>query len=93
MHKLRLNPDMLAVESFTMDVGNGAPRGTVNARAGSTIDGGDTDLDILTCAGSCPADCGQADAPFQLTNDGSSTCVYSCPGKCFNTNMLSTQCC
>jgi hypothetical protein len=90
MHKLKLHPEMLAVESFTMDAGDGAARGTVNARAGTTIDGGDTDLDILTCAGSCPADC---DGVQALTYDGGSTCVYSCPGKCFNTNMLATQCC
>jgi hypothetical protein len=28
-----------------------------------------------------------------LTYDGGSTCVYSCTGTCFNTNMLATQCC
>ncbi|HEX6036536.1 hypothetical protein [Longimicrobium sp.] len=88
MPKLTLNVEMLAVESFAPAEAV-APRGTV---AGHSIDGGDTDLDILTCAGSCPADC-EHDAVFVLTNDGRETCTYSCPGKCFNTNMLSTQCC
>lgn len=90
MHKLKLHPEMLAVESFTMDSGPGAPRGTVDARADATGDAGETDLDILTCAGSCPADC---DGIQALTYDGRETCTYSCPGKCFNTNLLSTQCC
>ncbi|HST61056.1 MAG TPA: hypothetical protein VLK84_20295 [Longimicrobium sp.] len=88
MHKLKLDPEMLAVESFTMDAGDGATRGTVNAR-GDTADAGDTDLDILTCAGSCPGDC---DGIQLLTQDGRETCTYSCPGKCFNTNLAATQC-
>lgn len=88
MHKLKLQPEMLAVESFPMDAGAGASRGTVNGRAG-TGDAADTDLDLLTCAGSCPADC---DGVQALTYDGRETCTYSCPGRCFNTNLAATQC-
>lgn len=87
MHKLKLDPEMLRVESFTADSAGGAPRGTVNGRADTTGDIADTDLDILTCAGSCPPDCAAAQA---LTYDGGSTCVYSCPGKCFLTGFNPT---
>lgn len=89
MHKLKLDPEMLRVESFTPDGDAGSPRGTVAAHE-PTGDAADTDLDILTCAGSCPDDCAALQA---FTYDGGGTCVYSCPGKCFNTNMLATQCC
>ena len=89
MPKLKLHPEMLAVESFTIDSGAAAPRGTVNAR-GDTADAGETDLDLLTCAGSCPGEC---DGVQVLTYDGRETCTYSCPGKCFNTNLAATQCC
>lgn len=88
MHKLTLNPEMLRVESFTPESGAGATRGTVNAR-GDTVDAGDTDLDILTCAGSCPGDCDDVQV---LTYDGRPTCTYSCSFKCFNTNLAATQC-
>jgi hypothetical protein len=92
MQKLRLDPNMLRVESFAPDDGAGAPRGTVAAHRADTADAGDTDLDILTCAGSCPPDCDDQ-GTFAFTADGGSTCVYSCPGRCFNTNLLATQCC
>jgi hypothetical protein len=92
MRKLRLDPDMLRVESFAPGGGAFHSRGTVAAHARPTGDVHDTDLDILTCAGSCPTDCGEQGL-MALTYDGGSTCVYSCPGKCFNTNMLATQCC
>lgn len=92
MNKLTLDPDMLRVETFAPEAGAARPRGTVAGFSGDGCDVGDTDLDILTCAGSCPPDCGH-DAVFVLTNDGRETCTYSCPGKCFNTNLLATQCC
>ena len=58
MKKLRLDPEMLRVQSFTAEIAASAARGTVQARAFNSIDApGDTDLDILTCAGSCPPDC------------------------------------
>lgn len=85
MRKLMLDMEMLAVESFAPAEAV-VPRGTVAGHAG------DTDLDLLTCAGFCPPDC-EHDAVFVLTYDGRETCTYSCPGKCFNTNMLETQCC
>lgn len=53
MHKLTLDPEMLRVQSFATDGDAAAARGTVEARAFTTLDAG-TDLDILTCAGSCP---------------------------------------
>jgi hypothetical protein len=84
MKKLTLDPEMLHVESFAPDGERAAMHGTVAAHAG------DTDPDLPTCAGSCPPD---GDAVQALTYDGGGTCVYSCPGKCFNTNMLATQCC
>jgi hypothetical protein len=86
MRKLTLDPDMLRVESFAPEAGAGAPRGTV---AGHSGDLGDTDLDILTCAGSCAPDCGDAQLAA-FTYDGGSTCVYSCPGKCFLTGFNAT---
>lgn len=90
MRKLTLDLDMLAVETFAPADATDS-RGTVAGHSGG-CDIGDTDLDLLTCAGSCPPDC-EHQAVFALTNDGSPTCTYSCPGKCFNTNLLATQCC
>ncbi|HEU4884710.1 MAG TPA: hypothetical protein VFT45_20810 [Longimicrobium sp.] len=92
MQKLTLNPEMLRVESFSTDVEAAPRRGTVAAHRAGTFEIVDTELDLLTCAGSCPPDCGEQGV-MALTYDGGSTCVYSCPGKCFNTNMLATQCC
>lgn len=73
MHKLKLHPEMLRVESFTPESGGPATRGTVNAR-GDTVHAADTDLDLLTCAGSCPDDC---DGIQALTQDGRETCTCS----------------
>lgn len=87
MQKLKLHPEMLAVESFTPEPGGPAARGTVGGHA-DTVDV-DTDLDILTCAGSCPGEC---DGVQVLTYDGRETCTYSCSFKCFNTNLAATQC-
>jgi hypothetical protein len=54
MHKLKLDPAMLRVQSFAPDADAPAASGTVAAHAWTvTIDAG-TDLDMLTCAGSCP---------------------------------------
>lgn len=53
MHKLTLDPEMLRVQSFATDEDAAAARGTVDGHAFTTLDAG-TDLDILTCAGSCP---------------------------------------
>lgn len=53
MNKLKLDPDMLRVQSFATDEDAAAARGTVDAHAFTTLDAG-TDLDMLTCAGSCP---------------------------------------
>lgn len=92
MHKLKLHPEMLRVESFSPAGEPASTRGTIAAHRGGTWEIGDTELDLLTCAGSCPPDCGEQGV-MALTYDGGSTCVYSCPGKCFNTNMLATQCC
>ncbi|HEX2080158.1 MAG TPA: hypothetical protein VHG08_20825 [Longimicrobium sp.] len=56
MSKLTLDPCMLHVESF-------APAGSATGSSdtipgpGGSADYGDTDLDVLTCAGSCPPDC------------------------------------
>jgi hypothetical protein len=60
MHKLKLNLDALAVESFAADGEWPAPRGTVDAHVLFTADvTTDTQLDVLTCAGSCDRDtCG-----------------------------------
>lgn len=92
MPKLTLDPEMLAVETFAPDDAAAPSRGTVAAHSGDGCDAGATDLDLLTCAGSCPPEC-EHDAVFVLTSDGRETCTYSCPGKCFNTNLLWTQCC
>ncbi|HYR10623.1 MAG TPA: hypothetical protein VEQ60_22795 [Longimicrobium sp.] len=89
MHKLRLDPDMLRVESFTPQGGAGNRRGTVAGHRAGTGEIGDTDLDILTCAGSCPPEC-EEQGVMALTYDGGSTCVYSCPGKCFLTGFNPT---
>jgi hypothetical protein len=86
MHKLRLDPHMLRVESFTPVLGAAPWRGTVAAHRAGTGDVVETDLDILTCAGSCAPDCGEQGV-MALTYDGGSTCVYSCPGKCFLTGF------
>lgn len=76
MKKLMLDPETLRVESFAPDGDATRPRGTVAAHAHPTVDVSDTDLDILTCAGSCPPDCGEQGL-MALTYDGGSTCVYS----------------
>ena len=57
MTRLRLDPDQLRVEPFAPEDGAAGPRGTV---AGHSGDAGATDVDLLTCAGSCPPDCGHA---------------------------------
>jgi hypothetical protein len=59
MQKLKLDPEMLRVESFTPDDDAVARRGTVAAHRAGTFEIVDTDLDLLTCAGSCPPDCGE----------------------------------
>ena len=56
MKKLTLDSGMLRVQSFAPAGGAPGPRGTVAAHV-CTVDVGDTDLDILTCAGSCAPDC------------------------------------
>lgn len=86
MNKLELDPHLLRVESFAPLDDARRPRGTVAAHA-DTGDIGDTELDILTCAGSCPPDCEQVMA---LTFDGGSTCIHSCPGRCFLTGFNPT---
>ena len=86
MNKLTLNPEMLRVETFAPDDDAAAARGTVAAHSGA-CDAGDTDLDLLTCAGSCPPDC-EHDAVMALTNDGRHTCAYSCLAKCFWTVVV-----
>lgn len=90
MKKLELDPEMLRVETFAPGAAADAQPGTVAAHGGPAPVFANTDLDLLTCAGSCLEEHAGIQA---LTYDGGSTCVYSCPGKCFNTNMLSTQCC
>jgi hypothetical protein len=53
MQKLTLDAEMLRVQSFATDEDSAPARGTVDAHVFTTLDAG-TDLDILTCAGSCP---------------------------------------
>ncbi|HVH13057.1 MAG TPA: hypothetical protein VM759_08400 [Longimicrobium sp.] len=87
MKKLTLDPEMLLVESFTPEGDPRSSRGTVAAHQDPPGDSEDTNLDILTCAGSCPTDCADL---FALTYDGGATCVYSCPGRCFLTGFQPT---
>jgi hypothetical protein len=87
MNKLRLDPDQLRVESFAPRDDAALPRGTVAAHSGDGCEAGATDLDLLTCAGSCAPDCGH-DAVFALTNDGRETCAYSCRARCIWTVVV-----
>jgi hypothetical protein len=89
MQKLTLDSEMLRVESFTPDDGPAARRGTVAAHGADTVDIVETDLDILTCAGSCAPAC-DGQGVLAWTYEGGSTCVYSCPGKCFLTGFQPT---
>lgn len=65
MHKLRLDPEMLAVESFAVERDAAAPRGTVEARSFFTVAANqacsepasqqcqETDFHWYTCGNSC----------------------------------------
>jgi hypothetical protein len=70
MNKLKLHPEMLAVESFPTDARVPAARGTVEAHAKPTqlADG----CTVVPESQNCPATYNQAD-----------TCAYSCGGGCF----------
>jgi hypothetical protein len=70
MHKLKLHPEMLRVESFATDAMDPAPRGTVDAYAKPTQLA--TGCPIVPESQNCPATYNQA-----------ATCAYSCDGGCF----------
>jgi hypothetical protein len=77
MNKLKLDPEMLRVESFPTDATGPATRGTVDAHAKPTqlADGCPT---VVPESETCPATYNQA-----------ATCAYSCDGGCF---PLSSTC-
>lgn len=71
MHKLKLNPEMLRVESFPTGSGGPAARGTVDAHAKPTQPATGCPV-VVPESQNCPATYNQAD-----------TCAYSCDGGCF----------
>lgn len=70
MHKLKLHPEMLRVESFAVTSAAGAARGTVDAHAKPTQPA--TGCPIVPESQNCPA------TIYQVA-----TCQYSCDGGCF----------
>ncbi len=71
MHKLKLHPEMLHVESFSTDATAPAARGTVDAHAKPTQLATGCPV-IVPESETCPATYNQA-----------ATCAYSCDGGCF----------
>jgi hypothetical protein len=88
MHKLKLELDLLAVESFET-LRTGAPRGTVEAFV-PTVRLCNTDepscggtcysCDYNSCVGSCDASCATCEATCGYTCDDAScgTCLTNC---------------